>query len=556
MTLEPSADKISPVTRYQAADRLRLAQAVLREGERVRYLNPDNTAGDWVALEQAIDSGRPFFGTLDEEMLGFDADSARACQGLRLLQQRLKECGIAFVLLDSGGGAGRKHLFARVSEPALRASLEEQARAHGLDVRRFMRPPLTPHRLTGASRLRTPTTVDEAEAALQHRPYRALPSNIQYMIDTEISDHPSSSERLMSAACSMYQGGWTPQQGYRELYDKPGGQSLRRVEDGGRSPWLFWIKTWEKARVWVQANPALQDRHDAVAALCALRDRVQQQRWVGAAGTTQRLVLTALLDIAITVGSVTVSASHRQLVEATGRATRKAISSALEVLRQQGWLDLVQTGTGTHASTYRLTAPGATKTPPATSLSWGGVRASGAFVTHDVFARGGGLGLSAALLYEALDLHPRPVADLAARAGRTAPTTRRALRSLELRGLALRGDDGWVRGPMELDDIAARRGSAGSGAELAARHQLEREDYRGHRPTSDGRMEYVVQRAAEHRVCTSTTRSGQACRAFAVLDQGLCAAHLRQEQHRRDEQYAAELEAELAWQYEATVYVG
>ncbi len=147
----------------------------------------------------------------------------------------------------------------------------------------------------------------------------------------------------------------------------PGGNSLRRA---GRDPWRYCTDTWRAAIDWVRQHPAWGGPHELILELQALRDRAEAAAWRGQAGATQRMVLLAIIDLALKLNQIEVNVSQRYLVEITARSGRKPISKALRALEEQGWLLRVSTGRDRLASRYRLLIDG-NKTPCTTSTSWG-----------------------------------------------------------------------------------------------------------------------------------------------------------------------------------------
>jgi hypothetical protein len=93
-------------------------------------------------------------------------------------------------------------------------------------------------------------------------------------------------------------------------------------------------------------------------------------------------------------------------------------------------------------------------------------------LTHDLFARGGGLGAPAAWVYEALSTMPMGTTELSEATTLHVRAVQRALRALAQRDLALKTVDGtWVKGAADIDEVAHRRGSTGAGADLKERHR-------------------------------------------------------------------------------------
>jgi hypothetical protein len=131
-------------------------------------------------------------------------------------------------------------------------------------------------------------------------------------------------------------------------------------------------------------------------------------------------------------------------------------------------------------------------------------------------------------------------------------TVERALAKLARRDLAAVEDGVWMRGDADVDTVAARRGSAGTGAALAERHAQDRLEYSGYAVDDNGRVVAVFLPQPKSPTCTDRTVSGTPCRARAVHGKTVCSAHLMRQQHPciEDFEYADEIEAQLLAEYE------
>ena len=68
-TLQPTSD-----VRALVSARLQLGAAVLKPGERVAFITPDNKRGDYVELHRAVRDGRAYMGRVDDDVLALDCD--------------------------------------------------------------------------------------------------------------------------------------------------------------------------------------------------------------------------------------------------------------------------------------------------------------------------------------------------------------------------------------------------------------------------------------------------------------------------------------------------
>ena len=194
------------------------------------------------------------------------------------------------------------------------------------------------------------------------------------------------------------------------------------------------------------------------------------------------------------------------------------------------------------------------------------MRIGGVLLTHDLFARGGGLGAAAARAYETLSDWPRSTTQLAEMTNVHLRSVQRALPRLAARDLAVETSGGWIRGAANIDEVAKRRGSAGAGADLQERHRQERVAWRGHEVTSTGSLRFVMKdTSTPGTVCAGATRSGAPCRAWAQRSTGFCVKHTpvplavapvtgASAPWDLDELWATTLEAEIVYDYEQAAY--
>jgi hypothetical protein len=524
-----------------AQARLRLGEAVLgpdkfgRKVDRVWLLGADHERiGDPIHLAEAIDSGLAYMGKIDSGVLSLDGDptepgKARATEGLQVVINKLRGLGIEPVVLNSGR-PGHYHLFARCG-PHIRDYVGKLAQSYDISVRKdnaLIRLPLAPYYDGQPVSLVQPATVEQAITALWPWVRRPPNTTMQRLIDTGESSHNSNSERFQSICLSLYQYGWLPGEAYEYLRDKPGGKVLERYSRPGRTLSVIdeVVRSWEKAVKYARQHPTFGGLPEVQARLEALLQRVQAHHWSGIAGQSQRMILEKLIGIGKNTGQVEVSASHRQLVEGTSRATRKPIAGGLKALERDGWIRLTNRGTRDRASSYLLNLDRDVQKTPLSHNTPLVVMTSGVFCTHDLFARGGGLGVSAARVYAVLVQSPGPLstAKIVAATHLKPRTVQIALRALAdpRRNLAVKTSDGWICGPADIDELAQHRGSTGKGAELKARHRAERLMFRGHEA---GSRVHIVKAAPQRKRCTGTTQAGAPCRAWARHDSAFCVHH-------------------------------
>jgi hypothetical protein len=254
-----------------------------------------------------------------------------------------------------------------------------------------------------------------------------------------------------------------------------------RAEKGDRQARRSVGKALKRAREFVEARPAVGDRADARDLLSGLLHAADAQPWPGTTGTTDRVVFGALVAIALDAGSVTFSASVRQIAERSGRACR-TVMAALARHIEAGRIRRTTTGRGPKASGWALTTgTRATKpTSPATGadrVATGAVLLAG-LARCDAFSRGG-LGASGARVLAALKANGGVTTGQAAAAlGLHASTVRRRLRDLQRVGLARSVAGLWLAVEEDLDRVAEDVGRTGTAQRRRNGHARQRIAYR------------------------------------------------------------------------------
>ena len=117
-----------------------------------------NGCDGWTDLITAVRSNRAFAVDVRREIVALDDDESGGDRS-RAIIEAFGE--IPFVLLRSGQ-VGRYHAFARIDDEHLRSAVVREARRLKLDVRFTIRPPLTAHRVSGASVLQEPAGLTTA----------------------------------------------------------------------------------------------------------------------------------------------------------------------------------------------------------------------------------------------------------------------------------------------------------------------------------------------------------------------------------------------------------
>jgi hypothetical protein len=317
---------------------------------RVRYYAGDGTnkAGEWArSVHEAVWSGLAFFVGVDLRILALDADDAGQSAGVERIAALLKECGIVPVVVASGQ-PDRKHLFALIVDPALKALLEQMARAYKISARTgtMIRPPLTRHRdLRYRPQLLSPATVAEAIIALtvsvttrgimSARRWRLLEKGDVDRRWLKSDGTPDRSHGIASWLTSAIDAGFSDDTIKRLLRDPAHrlGEKVREKDlQGDGERWLDF--NLRRAKKWLAIHPPVK--------INVMLDRIEArafdhpEHWHGRAGATAFAVLTFFLMVAHRTRSLDFGAARREVMEWTGimdpqtfrRATRELVALA------------------------------------------------------------------------------------------------------------------------------------------------------------------------------------------------------------------------------------
>ncbi len=232
----------------------------------------------------------------------------------------------------------------------------------------------------------------------------------------------------------------------------------------------------------------------------AFLDAVNDHRWKGTGGATDRSVLLALGNVAAGRWTLTVGGSYRWISEQTG-VTNRTVFSSVTRLRKAGWLrrlsrghmKMVPDGDDTYteypvASVWQLTVPeGCASLRHSGGTSVGVPNGASTHTPpHDVFSYGGGFGPNGARVLNALVPGPLTSRELATALRLHRTTTLRLLPRLADHGLVHALADGrYVLATGEetptLDHVAKNLDVNGKQAARSEYSRAEREafvDYR------------------------------------------------------------------------------
>ncbi len=240
-----------------------------------------------------------------------------------------------------------------------------------------------------------------------------------------------------------------------------------------------------KAETRVRDRPAVGDKASARWEISLARNRANLTPFGGQRGTTDRLVIGAMHEIANRLGNLIVSASARNVAEAAGVSHMAAARSLARLSADGVWLRLEDAGSREHSATYRVLLP-ADNSPTVTAepeTRIDGMPQPHELARHDAFAWQG-LGRSAARIMATLGDEGRTVSDLANLTGLHPKTVARHLRGLADFDLAafsaLAGT--WSRidhanAAEHLDAIADCLGTTGTADRRRDAHVRQREGW-------------------------------------------------------------------------------
>ena len=320
-------------------------------GTSARELTATNGAGEFLSLREAAASGSAFFVEVAKNMVAADFDKSGAQPAAELFALVLRLRGLQPLVLASGQ-RGRRHVFARVENAQWRAELKDFAKVLGADVRRDIRPPLSPHRLQGDPGLRVellaPREPEEALAALTwQRTARAVSDRMwRVIVDGRgRSRYPSVSEYVMAAAVAVANLNWTVED-YLGLLTTEGtalAEAYReRAERRGEDATERWVRdrVWPGSVALVRESPV--EGREAAQRLTAMSAWGVCRSWSGRGGPSEQAVYLALVGKACLTGRLEFNASWRELAERSAISGLNTVHRALTALQSQGLLRVAE----------------------------------------------------------------------------------------------------------------------------------------------------------------------------------------------------------------------
>ena len=443
---------------------------------------------------------------------------------------RMRDVGVE-PLVCASGSPGARHVFVTLDPPMpdrLVRPLRDFLLAEFASIDpacllpdSTIRPPLAPHRHGGRSQPLIPTDqaltvlrsktgysgfrgllvafgMDPAEASLRvptgrtlDQAFRALSPTYQRMLRTGEKarlDTTRSGVEYSIMLSAAHAG--------LELYDlqrllllpgNAGGERYRERYDQDRtSARRELARQWSKVGDQVGAPVPLDD-------LDAFHDLVSEREFYGQSGGTDLAVLRAMESIAREARSSTPSASLRQIAE-KAQAHHPTISRSVGRLAEGGFFVYQPAPSKQLASSFILNCHDRTTiTYPikeetvqdrTTITPGGGIVDSGTNLkshnnkntAHDVWMPSA-LGRTCRAIYESLDDEPKSVAQIKAIVSKSEPTIGRHLKTLRGHELAVKLNEGHIRGHQDLDQVAKAIGATGLLAALENKHAFERDAF-------------------------------------------------------------------------------
>lgn len=301
--------------------------------------------------------------------------------------------------------------------------------------------------------------------------------------------YASDSEKEFAALCSMVNAGMS----FERIHAAFVSLANRKETHFGR--WMTERGGQRQARAMLERmyRAALDfTAHDSLDRIAAkkLRAWLLNHPLDGRTGTYDTCVLDALLQIALQAGTLTISASARDIAERAGMS-KDAANKATRRLQERGWIVLDTEWTGRFANVYRIQPkPEFGLQNLYTSSKALNVRECIDFATTEtLFAadafRWQGLGKTAALVCAQLQNVPMTLDELAGKIGRDKSTISRALEKLRAANVIEPAADlrGWaicwrIVPALDLKQVARDLATEGAAQRQKHDHIAERNKYR------------------------------------------------------------------------------
>ena len=455
--------------------RAALAKMLSKDGL-AHVLDANNKLVRTIKIDEAVEYGYCYFVSVKERYLVADIDDS---DGIRIGREIARRFSRYPSILVASGGHGRSHLVLHVSgsENAQNAKSEINRLWPGVDVRKDVRPPLTPHRKTGAySELVDCQSAWDAIDRLISEPRNQQSEAAHRLKDGW--DVGKRSEGLLWLAGHYVRTARSLDEFKIDVLANPKGAGAKVYEKPGRERDAYLERTFSKAEASTRHFRSQVDRW--------LGEFAMSQDAIGREGAKAKTVALALATIARRTGKGVIGASERELAEITCQGIA-SIRRAIRYLTEGGWVVKDSRGVQRGESNrYRFTYPqGHEKRYFSAHSSTVGARGCAmglrgflSFQTEAFSGKGGRHRVFNELRISGqLDVN-----EVAFRLGIQGQTVRCHLRSLLADGLVVKVGRGVYTvvddTELALNELAHRRGTIGRTERLQQRHQIERLRYR------------------------------------------------------------------------------
>lgn len=335
------------------------ADVIGKTGGKAMPIGPGNRMDGWVPVGEAIATGQCFAVDVAPEIVACDFDLGDLTQ-VDDCVGALKELGLNPVICASGG-ANRRHIFVRCESAEIQALVRSMAKGFGADVRKTIRPLLSPHRQSGHSELLEPKDPDLALRFLSgtidtpNGTKLLLPSTVLQRLQFGDLDgrYASRSELIQAITNAAYEWVWDFEALFLLLMDTENvaGEKIREKEARYRGSGRSYLEgSWGKAALYVPKSPKELKGENVVPLAALLRELTVRMPELS---TMEVVVLEAHLEIVGRAKSTSYTLSTRQAAELAGcnKETARIVSRGLA---GKGYLTRTAPSNGMEASTWSI----------------------------------------------------------------------------------------------------------------------------------------------------------------------------------------------------------
>ncbi|MCB1006482.1 MAG: MarR family transcriptional regulator, partial [Acidimicrobiales bacterium] len=282
------------------------------------------------------------------EVLALDADTHDLAEAARDIADEMERSGLEPVVVASGR-PDNVHVLVAIDDAEIRERWCQRAKNAGIDVRRTIRPPLSPHRLGLTTELLHPTSPLEARRRLQRprcgasdpQARQDLSKGIRRLLrygDTS-QEFPSRSEGIQAFTTACVNAG-RPFAYFKAALLNPKnalGQKVRDLPDPDR----YLRQSWHSAEKWVAEHPLEDTRSEARYKAAAIRRAAADNPRRPVSDQAVLMALCIRAEAAGTVDALDMSVRDIAVEAAVDKST---VGRSLKRLQGQGWLEQVRPG--------------------------------------------------------------------------------------------------------------------------------------------------------------------------------------------------------------------